>query len=292
MRRPHYRTDMEDLDVIPIPREYYAYVRIKSTLIFTARVAKDEADIVRVVRLLLRLSERLEMPFVIGYAIGIEPRQLAVDAIRFNRLRPELDVAFLRRELDGLLEAAHSASRPSATALRQERALCLAMTDLWSRGRSADVTPEDGTQRSWLRRPHMYNDAVRYIDLFDKGIKDCETTSADQAIKVSKRYAGDALVGDWWMTDSARNMIRKHFGLFAEDVARLRLARVALALMEERQKTGKWPQQLPGPALLDPFTGKSFVYQMVEDEIWLYAAKTAETYSPYDLAGLGWYWPK
>ena len=124
--------------------------------------------------------------FVIGHAIAIEPRQLAVGAIHVNRRRPELDVAFLRRELDGLFEAAHSASRPSARALRQERAWCLAVTDVWSRGQSLEFTPEDATQRSWLRRPQLYNDAVRYLDLFDKAIKDCETTSADQALRVGR----------------------------------------------------------------------------------------------------------
>ena len=54
----------------------------------TARLAEDKDDIVRVARPLLRLSERLEAPLAIGYAVGTVPREFAVDAIRVNEFGP------------------------------------------------------------------------------------------------------------------------------------------------------------------------------------------------------------
>ena len=69
--------------------------------------------------------------------------------------------------------------------------------------------------------------------------------------------------------------IARYFRSYAETVARMRLARVALAVMEAEEKSGHWPEVPPGPPLLDPFTRSGadpFVYEIIDDEVILRVA--------------------
>ena len=85
------------------------------------------------------------------------------------------------------------------------------------------------------------------------------------------------------------------------DAARLRLARVALAVMEYKQANGAWPEslnsirdlfggELPG----DPYSGGDFQYQRAGGEVRLYAAAGyAEKY--WDMQQddlLAWVWQR
>ncbi len=80
---------------------------------------------------------------------------------------------------------------------------------------------------------------------------------------------------------------------YARMATKLRLARVALALMAAQQKTGEWPDALPGPPVVDPYSGEPFVYERDDKEVRLYSSYMKQfERNVWEIFELYWIWPK
>jgi hypothetical protein len=51
------------------------------------------------------------------------------------------------------------------------------------------------------------------------------------------------------------------FEELTKHAARMRLARIGLALLEHKQRTGSWPDALPSSMPPDPYTNEPFYYK-------------------------------
>jgi hypothetical protein len=156
----------------------------------------------------------------------------------------------------------------------------------------------------WFARPIVYLDALRFLDVMERAVDACDTTppSAERiGVRFSKEFAGMAY--PYLITTLHSVQVPKHFRDYVRTVAVLRIGRVALALMEHRQRTGRWPatlqevaQAFGGSVPTDPYTGHAFVYGRSDGRVRLYAAGPPELSSGpqawelLDEADLGWEW--
>jgi len=257
--------------------EYRRLSELSTLLIALAR----EGDVERGCRLLLKLAERFESPFFWGHSLRQQAKQSAVVALS---TAPAFDAIRIRRALDPLLAAALPPTGPPTRPIEQERAFWVHLTQNWGQGLSLGGELYD-EQLGWRDSPVLYRDSLQYLDLVERAVSSCHATPRE-ALQVAEQFGGD---------DSSKLLsvltvnatLRRHFLNYAELAASLRLARVGLAVLESRQQTAKWPEALPKPKLIDPFSGRSFVYERDGERVLLRAAAKRDWESLADV-GLAW----
>jgi hypothetical protein len=212
--------------------------------------------------LLLDLADLLPVQSDVPWVVRSGLRHSAVDLVRRNaRDQGELDAALLRTLVAPRLAKAESPRGPPASVVDGARVFYLRIVRCWLEGRS----PEDvhlPASRARMTSPGnrrlVWRDANRMLEFFARARAASETTP-EEAHRFEIDGPADVVLHP--LSTSAAHFLPSLFENYTREVAVLRLARVALAVMEHRQRTGRWPAALPPDLPVDPFSGKPFLYE-------------------------------
>ena len=216
-----------------------------------------------VVILLLDLADRWQEPTIYGYYWRLATRSSAAIAVRSAQAKPGFDARLFRQLVEPRLAAAAPARGPPARVLREARVPGLEMVRQWLRGEMVNTAHPDAMEwlrTTWVGRPWVFRDAVRYLDVMDAAIARCDKTP-EEAVRVARTleqetdYDPDSLAG------GHQRFLPRLFTHYAGAVAQNRCARVAMALLEHKQQIGEWPETLPKALPTNPFTGQPFEYE-------------------------------
>ena len=243
-------------------------------------------DVERGCRLMLKLADRCEIPFFMGHSISEHVKIAAALALRTAR---NIDAKAVRAALDPLLEAAIPATGPNPLPIKQERTFWIEVTRKWGRGESIGEHTDDGDSRAWYRRPALYRDGLKYLDLIDDALKRCNATPTKAYDHALHFLDPDAPAQPLFLATYVRSTLMRHFRHYTDLVTTLRLAREALAILEHRQESGKWPNS-PPLGLRDPYGSGKFLFVQLEHEVRLYSAKPDDFEWLID-DGHAWVWP-
>jgi hypothetical protein len=244
--------------------------------------------------LLLDLGVRWQIPMSIGYLIDLNTRSSAAWMLRGIQARPGFDARLFRQLMDARLAAAEPKAGPPARILREERLDGLKAVRRWLAGERVRFDSKKWDRRlrhTWIGRPFVYRDAVRYFDVIDAAIPLCDKTP-EEAVGIVAELEGkidrtDALAGQM------REFLPRMFAWHTRTAASIRLTRVVMALLEYRQKHDAWPETLRvlGPLPLDPYTGQPFVYERRGDGARIHASlDAAQDWEALECNGLAWSW--
>lgn len=137
-----------------------------------------------------------------------------------------------RAAVEPLLIRAEPEKGPAARPLREQR--------IWHISFIANLAEQEDFRRP-AQRAVLFDETLNYLDEVERAIAACD---------VAPKEADDFQASD--------DGIRDHFRGYIRFVTRLRLARAALAGLEHKQSTGRWPDRVPPPN--DPLTGRPFAY--------------------------------
>ncbi|MFI5402039.1 MAG: hypothetical protein ACHQ1G_03810, partial [Planctomycetota bacterium] len=236
--------------------------------------------------LLLALGAKCRGPYLIGYLVTASLASDTEEILRIAMRRPGFDAAAFRRIVDPVLAGAIQERGPPRLVIEQERTFMIGAVEAIAAG---TPPPKLGKSRpiSFLRLPDLYREAIHNLDVAEKAIARADTTP-EGALGAAKELspvlrADDPIFGD------AAVFYSRAFRNFADRVADLRLTRVAMALLEHRQRKGAWPLSLValGEMPLDPYSGGPFLYERTEGGCRVHAA---DDRAPDDLEEerLGW----
>jgi len=205
--------------------------------------------------------------------------QLAARALEDLAPKPGFDARAARELVDGHLAGTLDHGPLVRDALRGERASMLYVVRRWIDGESpleileiTNLDQDPGAMNalvtSWIWRPLVYGDAMRTLDLYERALELVEAPPQKASA------AADALVEEYedWFLYFFTNMMRRIPGkVFSErlrHLARIRITRVGLALLQRREETGAWPTDLDAAiplvdaeTLTDPYTDKRLQYE-------------------------------
>lgn len=210
------------------------------------------------------LVDRIEpnLPFTWGYYVSLGWKSEPARWLHAVANRPGLDAARLRPVLEPMLARASADRGPPATLFRQERVWIIAM---W---------------RDWIDSPQGREERYAQIGKWLSALRSIEEVlksgEVDPARAVARSRELESSASTW---DGAFAPFRA----YAEQAARVRLARVALALLAYEQTRGAWPESLsalapmfPDGVPTDPYTDSPFVYRRESDGVLLAAAQPEE----------------
>jgi hypothetical protein len=254
--------------------------------------------------LAISLGERFRMPMMIGHLVGQTatihyPALLLRTALR----EPGFDAAEFRRIVDPRIARAFPGSGPSRETLAQERVIVLwALETLRSGGRDVDeYLPLKGLlHRNPAWRPLLYRDASRALDLFEEAIALAEKPAEEarrSAARLGRRCSTEDQDPRYQIASMTAGVLPRYFESYARCAAAQRLTRVAMALLEYRQRQREWPLTLAalGDLPLDPYTGEPFVYERTDAGARVRAARevpgaedAAQEWEALEEDGLAW----
>jgi len=200
----------------------------------------DPATAAQHATLMLRLAERVHLPFMLGDLLAGAYTTYAVKIFKAAAAAPSFDARAFREAVDPLIARALGAWGPDRQRLRAERTLLI-----WV-GRHPDAMAQYLAEEDPPLNPAaVYDDLHMKLDAIDAAI-DASDVTPREALSSKSEWA---IVENW-------------FHQHGMQAARLRLFRVAMALAEHRQEQGSWPAGLAGlgPLPQDPVTGGSFAY--------------------------------
>ncbi|MEM8884375.1 MAG: hypothetical protein AAGD14_09915 [Planctomycetota bacterium] len=225
--------------------------------------------------LLAQLSERVELPVVIGMFVEATVRDGTARLLPRAARLPGFDAADAHRALDPLLVPVTTTDRIQQ-AFREELPMGLWATRRLLDGRElatgAEPMPDSNADSrswwSWIYTALIYRDGVRFLDLMAQA-QDLALDSPASAVARSEDLDREL---DPWRGRMVSSLFSHLPGMVMrkrqEHVARMRVARVGLALLVVRQRDGAWPESLdavralvPTECLEDPFTGKLLRWQ-------------------------------
>ena len=247
-----------------------------------AREQGGSASAAERIAALIKLGSLLER-HVSRWFIGTIAQVPAIQVLQEIARGSWFDAPLVRAKLEPVLR---DAERPGAVreVLLGERAMWTQVVSHWIAGTSPREYHRVGEpswfEGSWLARPLAYRDGLRLLDLMD------------EALVLSERPYSEAIVGLKGLVADAERLHPSYFHtklisgrpyMFYKRAhkhrARMRLARIVLALLEYRQETGSWPDTLDalkrefdGPVPVDPFTGNPFHYENKDAKVRLEAA--------------------
>lgn len=239
----------------------------------------------REIRVILDLAPKLERPLVICMLVRWTVEGVAAEALERLAAKPGFDASAARALLDPRLSATGHADH-LREALAGERAVGLSLSRRWIGGespfpfiqrtqvdvgepiRERDLTLLNLVYGSWLARPHAYRDALRLLDLMERAIALVDLPPRDALPRAQslrdEYFRGPPNVYSHLLATPP--MLAFHQRL--KHQAKMRIARVGLALLELRQTTGAWPETLDAVVPLvgeewveDPFTGGRLLYE-------------------------------
>ena len=244
--------------------------------------------------LLLDLGDRWRIPMPIGYLMDLTTRSHAGWILQAIQAKPGFDAGLFRRLMDTRLAAAEPKAGPPARILREERLFGLSAVRRWLAGQRVHFNSKKWDRRlrhTWIGRPFVYRDAVRYLDVIDAAIPLCDRTP-EEAVGIAAELEGKIDSTDV-LTRQMQEHLPKMFTWHTRAAASIRLTRVVMALLEYRQRHDAWPETLQalGPLPLDPFTGQSFVYERRAAGARIHAARDArQDWEALECDGLAWSW--
>jgi hypothetical protein len=208
--------------------------------------------------LMLDLADRIRPVSSLRALLRGTLRGVAGDLIRIARTHDGFDAALLRRLLDRRLARAEPPRGPPASLIDGERINRLICVDRWLDGRLDIAQLGSLRMTSPGNRRLLYRDANLMLEVFAQARAACDTTP-DKAHRFEVEGPDDPVL--YPLASSAAWSLPHLFRSYTQEVAVLRLTRVALAVLEHRQTTGRWPAALPDGLPLDPFSGTPFVYE-------------------------------
>jgi len=215
------------------------------------------------VLLILDLVDRWQEPMVLGYHVRLSVRSSAAVLLRSIHDKPGFDARLYRQLVEARLAAAVPEIGPPARVLREERIQGLWMVRKWLRGdmvKTFQPGPMERLRTTWVGRPWVFRDAVRYLDVVEAAILRCDRTP-EEAVRVARALTQEAVGDRDSLTGGAQAFLPHLFTDYAGAVAQNRCARVAMALLEHKQETGAWMEKLPDTLPANPFTGAPFEYE-------------------------------
>ncbi len=271
-----------DLVVTAIPRMQDAANFLGDRVRLAERATPE---VLRELAVLLDLAPKLERPLIILMLVRRTVEGVAAESLRALAAKPGFDAQAARALLDRRFRATDDQSH-MREALEGERAVGLSLSRRWIGGEGPfgmiqeaqdvlgeaeekrDLTLLNAAYGSWLARPLAYQDALRLLDLMERaiGLVDLPAREAlPKAVELREEYfRGPPNVFSHlfasWPVKVFRHRLRHD--------AKMRMARVGLALLELRQTTGAWPESLEAVVPLvgeewveDPFTGERLQYE-------------------------------
>jgi hypothetical protein len=242
--------------------------------VLDAKCGGDPNDSVTQLAALMRLGPLLDNRIGVHYLTGLDLQVYAVDTLQ--EIAHLLDARIVRSKLEPLLKAAERAEGLREV-LIGDRAVGLQMVTLWIGGESPrtlvlreDETWGDVLLSSWLMRPWAYLDGLELIERMDETLAWSEKPFSDgragfeelatRVDGLGRFYLFTKMFASMW---SVRIYERTY-----RHAAKVRLARIGLALLEHRQETGSWPPNLDslkamfGDSVpLNPLTNDAFRYE-------------------------------
>jgi hypothetical protein len=222
--------------------------------------------------LMLALGAKCRGPFLIGHLVSESVASDAEEILRAAMRQPRFDAALFRRIVDPPLARSTSERWPLKSVFAQERVFGIAAVEA---ARAGAPYLSRGKERtvSFLELPALYREATRFLDVIEKAIAHGDATPEGAIIVArdlaSESHAHSPILGD------VSGIYSRTFLLFADNIASRRLTRVAMALLEHRQREGAWPESLAelGEMPMDPHGGGPFRYERTEGGCRVRAAK-------------------
>lgn len=281
LARPGYHLDV-DWDagpnmVIPlIPQLQESTQAFENWAIYLNDPVTRTDRIVRAARVCHALGTRCRLPMVIGHLVQEVVRTTPVRLVYESRARPGFDAERLRVALDPLLR--EEPRGPPARLLVEERTIGIWFFERWRAGESLSLgTGEwlEDLEGSYATRPLMYMDALRYLDLMQEGIESCGVTPREALAAASSLPGPEDVSLPYVVTKLSARVPGLLETEYVANAARLRLCRIALALMAHRQTTGAWPETLAelGELPTDPYSGGPFQYEVSETSVRLFCGR-------------------
>jgi len=239
----------------------------------------DPAAALRTLQVLFRLGRHAPAHTLIGMLVGMTVESYAVHVLFELAEQPGVPAAYARAIFDGLLSAR------SATDLRDvmrgERVGAIEVVGRLLRGEPMAPVLGGDDLPTPLLGPLLWDDAILLLDDAERMIAivgwqypAAESAARDLAREVEERDRWRHPLSPLWAV-----LAQKIVYAGAAHDARMRGARIALALLEARTKDGAWPATLydltPGfvdATPVDPFTSEIFHYTATGDTAVLEAA--------------------
>ncbi|MGH7163506.1 MAG: hypothetical protein ACREID_08470 [Planctomycetota bacterium] len=244
-----------------------AALHLEARIRFDPAAGEGEERASECVALLLGLQERVREPYYVGHVVSEGFLLRGVQLLQLALRREGCDAGKLRGRLDAKLARAVASTGPPKRTFFEERAATLKVLADWLEGKRT-VAFADGEELipRGVPRDEIVADGVRYLRFMARAIEECEV-SAEAAVQAADRLASDPLPTAPFLHGSAL-LAKNVFRSYVARSAAVRLARVALALMEHRAAKGAWPASLDaiadrfeGGMPLDPYTGQPFAYK-------------------------------
>jgi len=266
-----------DVHAIPEIEDATMYLAWRARL---PGVAAPES--LRELAVMLDLGPKLERTSLIFVLVRWTGDDVAAAAIQAVARKPGFDAREARATLDARFARADDPS-DLRMAFRGERVFGLGVSRRWTAGESplrirreispaliaeeeADGTAADRFWASWIARPLAYRDALRLLDLMDRTLA-LVALPAREALPAVEALPNDYRKGatlSYLFAPAPAHAIRMRL----RHEAKVRIARVGLALLALRQETGAWPETLDAVVPLvgeacveDPYTGERLEYE-------------------------------
>ncbi len=220
--------------------------------------------------LLFDIADRMAERFLIEYAVRTSLRAGGAGAVLSRAAaRRGFDAATFRSLVEPALATALPPAGPPPSVLAGERVSYLWWLERLVSGRWPEAAQSPSEEfgwlyGTWLCRPVLLADVRRGVSAFETAM----ATSAATPEEAAKRWlatVADTNTSQWPSRPFHEGIIHR---AYAEDAAEVRLTRVLMALLEERQQSGEWPQTLEelrprfaDGVPTDPYSGVDFGYE-------------------------------
>jgi hypothetical protein len=273
--RPGWRLDLDWSAGIKMRVDLYSQLNhARQHVVARAEIDPEESGrterAARAAVLMLALGAKCRAPLLLGLLVAESVASDVEEILRAAMRRPGFDAALFRRIVDPALDSTPELW-PLHSVFAQERAFGIGAVEAILAGAPYQHRGKERTI-SFFRLPRLYEAANRHLDVIEKAIDRSETTP-EGAIAAARELAAepptdDTLFGDY-------GFYSRTFLLFADHIANRRLTRVAMALLEHRQRAGAWPATLAelDEMPMDPYTGGPFRYERTEGGCKIRAAK-------------------
>jgi hypothetical protein len=239
--------------------------------------------------LLLRLGQCVRPGSVLDYGIAMRMKRGPCGVLRVALTSAEsLDIEEFRRQVEPSLTDVLSAPGPPSDVLVLERSYGVSWLKRIIDGESLpdSLRRRLGASGRWWGRPLIYQDGAEFVACLNSGISLCLTTP-DRAAHISETF--DRTSPEWLPND----VVRAHFGHYADTIAALRLMRMVMAALVFRKRAGSFParladlaSELGGDVPSDPYGG-AFGYESNGDSAKLWSLRACLEHRPRD-SSLEW----
>ena len=275
--RPGWRPELDWTAGINMRVDLYAQLNDARQYV-VARVEVDPEETGRTERaanaavLMLALGAKCRGPFLIGHLVSESVTSDVEEILRTAMRRPGFDAALFRRIVDPPLARSIPERWPLKSVFAQERAFGIGAVEALGAGAPYHSKGEERTL-SFLELPSFYRHATRFLDVIEKAIAHSEATP-EGALAAARDLASEP-AADGPIFGDVSGVYSRTFRAFADNIASRRLTRVAMALLEHRQREGAWPERLAelGEMPMDPYGGGPFHYERTEGGCKVRAAK-------------------